>query len=304
MRKILQYAYLAFIYLFSTCPSWSWWCSSTTRSSPPPTGRGSRGRGTPSSSRTARSWEAFANSLIIAGNPQHHRHHLRTLGARHLPPRFGRKVTFSFIYVHDEPPTRHGDLAVGVLHPVGLSIGATTLLLAHTTSSSPFVVVTVFARISGFDRHIIDVAKDLAGELKMFRHVIMPMLMPAIIAGWLLSFTLSMDDVVVSSSPRVLLRGSAAQDLPMVRIGIKPEINALSAVMFPGRCRRNHYPHLNCKGEPVGGKGLLSRLSSCSSLAVRSEERGVRLQLVGVHRPRRAYVLREGDRDQGEVLHP
>jgi spermidine/putrescine transport system permease protein len=109
-----------------------------------------------------------------------------------------------------------------------------TLLLAHITFCLPFVVVTVYARISGFDRHIIDVAKDLgANELKMFRYVMMPMLMPAIIAGWLLSFTLSLDDVVVS----FFTTGPAFEILPlkiysMVRLGIKPEINALSAVMF------------------------------------------------------------------------
>lgn len=96
------------------------------------------------------------------------------------------------------------------------------------------MVVTVYSRISGFDRNIIDVAKDLgASELQMFRHVIMPLLMPAIIAGWLLSFTLSLDDVVVS----FFTTGPSFEILPlkiysMVRLGIKPEINALSAVMF------------------------------------------------------------------------
>lgn len=108
------------------------------------------------------------------------------------------------------------------------------MLLAHITFCIPFVVVTVYARISGFDRNIIDVAKDLgANELRMFLHVMMPMLMPAIIAGWLLSFTLSLDDVVVS----FFTTGPSFEVLPlkiysMVRLGVKPEINALSAIMF------------------------------------------------------------------------
>jgi spermidine/putrescine transport system permease protein len=66
----------------------------------------------------------------------------------------------------------------------------------------------------------------------MFRHIMLPLLMPAIIAGWLLSFTLSLDDVVVS----FFTTGPSFEILPlkiysMVRLGIKPEINALSAIM-------------------------------------------------------------------------
>jgi spermidine/putrescine transport system permease protein len=116
---------------------------------------------------------------------------------------------------------------------IGMATGPFTLLLAHITFCLPFVIVTVYSRISGFDRNIIDVAKDLgASELQMFRHIMLPLLMPAIIAGWLLSFTLSLDDVVVS----FFTTGPSFEILPlkiysMVRLGIKPEINALSAIM-------------------------------------------------------------------------
>ncbi|MDT8273830.1 MAG: ABC transporter permease subunit, partial [Desulfomonilia bacterium] len=77
-------------------------------------------------------------------------------------------------------------------------------------------------------------AKDLgANEMQMFRHIMLPMIIPAIIAGWLLSFTLSLDDVIVS----FFTTGPSFEILPlkiysMVRLGIKPEINALSTVMF------------------------------------------------------------------------
>jgi spermidine/putrescine transport system permease protein len=181
--------------------------------------------------------EAFANSLIIAFSSSTVATVLGTLGAFAIYRyRFiGRKISFSFIYVSMMSP----DIVMGIsllmfFIMMGLTTGAPTLLLAHITFCLPFVVVTVYARISGFDSHIIDVAKDLgASELKMFRHVVMPMLMPAIIAGWLLSFTLSMDDVVVS----FFTTGPSFEVLPlkiysMVRLGIKPEINALSAVMF------------------------------------------------------------------------
>jgi spermidine/putrescine transport system permease protein len=181
--------------------------------------------------------EAFANSLVIALCSSTIATVLGTLGAfAFYRYRFlGRQVMYSFVYVLMMSP----DIVMGIsllmfFITIGLSVGATTLLLAHVTFCLPFVVVTVYARISGFDRHIIDVAKDLgASELQMFRHVMLPMLMPAIIAGWLLSFTLSLDDVIVS----FFTTGPSFEILPlkiysMVRLGIKPEINALSAVML------------------------------------------------------------------------
>jgi spermidine/putrescine transport system permease protein len=180
--------------------------------------------------------EAFANSLIIALSSSTIATVLGTLGAfAFYRYRFlGRQVMYSFVYILMMSP----DIVMGIsllmfFITLGVSVGAGTLLLAHVTFCLPFVVVTVYARISGFDRHIIDVAKDLgASELQMFRHVMLPMLMPAIIAGWLLSFTLSLDDVIVS----FFTTGPSFEILPlkiysMVRLGIKPEINALSAVM-------------------------------------------------------------------------
>jgi spermidine/putrescine transport system permease protein len=180
---------------------------------------------------------AFVNSLIIACSSSVIATILGTLAAfAFYRYRFiGRKVMYSFIYVVMMSP----DIVMGIsllmfFMVVGMETGAFTLLLAHITFCLPFVVVTVYSRISGFDRNIIDVAKDLgASELQMFRHIMLPLLMPAIIAGWLLSFTLSLDDVVVS----FFTTGPYFEVLPlkiysMVRLGIKPEINALSAVMF------------------------------------------------------------------------
>jgi spermidine/putrescine transport system permease protein len=181
--------------------------------------------------------EAFVNSLIIALSSSIIATILGTLGAlAFYRYRFiGRKVMYTFIYIVMMSP----DIVMGIsllmfFITIGMATGAFTLLLAHITFCLPFVVVTVYSRISGFDRNIIDVAKDLgASELQMFWHIMMPLLMPAIIAGWLLSFTLSLDDVVVS----FFTTGPAFEIMPlkiysMVRLGIKPEINALSAVMF------------------------------------------------------------------------
>lgn len=113
-------------------------------------------------------------------------------------------------------------------------LGFWTLLLSHITFCIPFVAVTVYSRITGFDKNIFEAARDLgADDFTIFRRVIIPMLWPAILAGWLLAFTLSLDDVVIS----YFVTGPDFQILPlqiysMVRFGMKPELNALCSVLF------------------------------------------------------------------------
>jgi spermidine/putrescine transport system permease protein len=115
-----------------------------------------------------------------------------------------------------------------------MPLGFWTLLLSHITFCIPFVVVTVYSRTSGFDKNIFEAARDLgATDGQIFWQIFVPMLLPAIIAGWLLSFTLSLDDVIVS----YFVTGPAFQVLPlqifsMVRLGVTPEVNALCSVMF------------------------------------------------------------------------
>ncbi|SMF93616.1 spermidine/putrescine transport system permease protein [Methylomagnum ishizawai] len=141
-----------------------------------------------------------------------------------------------------------GLLLVGMMSPdivVGVSLlvlfialrvelGFWTLLLAHTGFCLPFVVVTVLSRLQGFDRGLIEAAQDLgAGETAALARVVLPLCLPAIAAGWLLSFTLSLDDVVVS----FFVTGPEFEVLPlriysMVRLGVKPEVNALASLLF------------------------------------------------------------------------
>ena len=115
-----------------------------------------------------------------------------------------------------------------------MRLGFWTLLLSHITFCIPFVVVTVYSRITGFDKNIFEAARDLgANDFMSFSRIIIPMLWPAILAGWLLSFTLSLDDVIIS----FFVTGPDFQILPLyiyslVRIGLKPELNALCSVMF------------------------------------------------------------------------
>lgn len=117
---------------------------------------------------------------------------------------------------------------------LGISLGFTSLVLSHVTFCLPFTIVTVYARLSGFDNRILEAARDLgASEFTAIRRVLLPLAMPAMVAGWLLSFTLSLDDVVVS----YFVSGPEFEVLPlkvysMVRLGFKPEVNALATLLF------------------------------------------------------------------------
>ena len=117
---------------------------------------------------------------------------------------------------------------------LGIPLGYTTLLIAHTTFCFPFVLVGVQARLQGIDPSLEEAAMDLgATPLKAFALVIIPYLMPAIVAGALMSFTLSFDEYIVT----VFTSGADSQTLPlkvygMVRVGLNPQLNALSTLFI------------------------------------------------------------------------
>lgn len=147
----------------------------------------------------------------------------------------GRKLLHGGIYVLTVSP----DIVMGIsllifFIALNIKLGFLTLLVAHTTLSLPFVTLTVLTRLDEFDEHLIEAARDLgASEMQAFRHVLLPLIMPAVAAGWLLAFALSMDDVLIS----FFVTGATFEVLPlkiysMVRLGVKPDINALSALMF------------------------------------------------------------------------
>ncbi|SHG86910.1 spermidine/putrescine ABC transporter permease PotC [Ferrimonas marina] len=117
---------------------------------------------------------------------------------------------------------------------LGVSLGFWSLLAAHITFCLPFVVVSVYSRLSGFDRTVIEAARDLgASEWRILRQILLPMALPAVLAGWLLSFTLSLDDVIISS----FVTGPTYEILPlkvfsMVKVGVTPAVNALATLML------------------------------------------------------------------------
>jgi len=114
------------------------------------------------------------------------------------------------------------------------SRGATTIAIAHVTFSMAYVAVVVRSRLAGMDESLEEAAMDLGGRpLRVFVDVTVPMIAPAMISGWLLAFTLSLDDVVIAS----FVSGPGATTLPMlifskVRLGVTPDINALATVII------------------------------------------------------------------------
>ncbi len=117
---------------------------------------------------------------------------------------------------------------------LGMGRGVTTIVLAHATFSMCYVSVVVSSRLVSFDQSLEEAALDLGcTPWDAFRSVTLPIIAPAVISGWLLAFTLSLDDLVIAS----FVSGPSATTLPMkifsqVRLGLSPEINALSTIMI------------------------------------------------------------------------
>jgi len=115
---------------------------------------------------------------------------------------------------------------------IGLALGLTSITLSHIAFSIPFVTLVVRARLHGFDRSIEEAAMDLgANEATTFWRVTLPTIMPGVLAGALLAFTLSLDDYVIT----YFTSGPGSTTLPlrifsMVRFSVTPEVNALSTL--------------------------------------------------------------------------
>ena len=112
--------------------------------------------------------------------------------------------------------------------------GFWTIILAHTTLTMCFVTVVVQSRLLSFDRSLEEAAMNLGcPPLKTFLTVTLPLIAPALASGWVLAFTLSLDDLVIAS----FTTGPGATTLPIriyseVRLGVKPEINAICTIMI------------------------------------------------------------------------
>ena len=112
-------------------------------------------------------------------------------------------------------------------------VGAITITLAHVTFCMAYVTIVVQSRLAGFDESLEEAAMDLgARPLRVFLRVTLPLILPAIASGWLLAFTLSWDDLVITQ----FVAGPGSSTLPMVifakvRFGVTPDVNALATIM-------------------------------------------------------------------------
>ena len=147
----------------------------------------------------------------------------------------GRTLFSGMIYA----PLVMPDVIIGLsllLLFIALSIdrGMMTVIIAHTTFAMCYVAVVVSSRLVSFDNSLEEAALDLGcTPLQAFFYVTLPIIAPSVVAGWLLAFTLSLDDLVIAS----FTTGPGATTLPIkiwsaVRLGVSPEINALSTILI------------------------------------------------------------------------
>jgi putrescine transport system permease protein len=150
--------------------------------------------------------------------------------------RFGGRLLFSaMVYVPLVMPEVITGLSLLLLFVAfAVDRGFWTVTIAHTSVTMCFVTVIVQSRLVDFDRSLEEAAMDLgAPPLRTFLAVTLPLIAPAIAAGWMLAFTLSLDDLVIAS----FTTGPGATTLPIriyseVRLGVKPEINAVCTIMI------------------------------------------------------------------------
>jgi spermidine/putrescine transport system permease protein len=146
----------------------------------------------------------------------------------------GRSTTNLMLFLPmATPEVVMGSSILALFLAIRFSLGFTTLLIAHILFNISYVVVTVKARLQGFDRHLEEAAMDLyANEWETFRRVTLPMIMPGVFAAFLLAFALSFDDFIISN-----FNSGQTVTFPLfifgaAQRGIPPEVNVLGTLVF------------------------------------------------------------------------
>jgi spermidine/putrescine transport system permease protein len=181
--------------------------------------------------------EAFRTSMVVGVTSTVISTAIGTLTALALARyRFrGKSFTDSVIYANTVMP----EIVVGVsllvfFVALGFQLGIMTIIIAHVAFNISFVTIVVRARLAGMDRSIEEAAQDLgANPVETFLRVTLPLILPGVMAGALLAFTLSFDDFVIT----FFVAGVGSSTLPlkiysMIRFGVSPAINALSTVIL------------------------------------------------------------------------
>ncbi len=146
----------------------------------------------------------------------------------------GKKMVDALLYVPIViPEIVLGVALLSLFTLMDMYMGLGTMILGHVTFCIPFVVISVRARLAGFDKSLEEASMDLGGNhLTTFFHVTLPLIMPGVISGAMLSMSLSLDDIVIS----FFCSGPGSMTLPlkildMVKHGVSPEVNALSTII-------------------------------------------------------------------------
>lgn len=187
--------------------------------------------------RDAAIFEALRNSLILAALSCLAAAVIGTLGAvgmQHLRSRTTGPIEYLSTLPIMIPEIILGMVFMAFFSLLGLPFGMTTLVIGHTAFCIPYVFMLVKARLVGMDPSLAEAARDLgAGEAQVFLHITLPLITPAILSGMLLSFAMSMDDVIIS----IFVTGVSINTLPIkiysqIKFGVTPEINALCTLML------------------------------------------------------------------------
>lgn len=182
-------------------------------------------------------FQALGNSLILGLSASLAAGVVGTLGAvgfDRVRPRSRRVIEYLTSLPLMTPEIILGMVFMAFFGMLGIPFGMGTLILSHTTFCIPYVFMLVQARLVGMDRSLAEAARDLgAGERQVFFTITLPLLLPAIVSGMLLSFAMSLDDVIIS----LFVTGVNINTLPIkvytaLKTGVTPEINALCTLLL------------------------------------------------------------------------
>ena len=182
-------------------------------------------------------FQALGNSLILGLSASLAAGVVGTLGAvgfDRVRPRSRRLIEYLTSLPLLTPEIILGMVFMAFFGMLGIPFGMGTLILSHTTFCIPYVFMLVQARLVGMDRSLAEAARDLgAGERQVFFTITLPLLLPAIVSGMLLSFAMSLDDVIIS----LFVTGVNVNTLPIkvytaLKTGVTPEINALCTLLL------------------------------------------------------------------------
>ena len=182
-------------------------------------------------------FQALGNSLILGLSASLAAGVVGTLGAvgfDRVRPHSRRLIEYLTSLPLMTPEIILGMVFMAFFGMLGIPFGMGTLILSHTTFCIPYVFMLVQARLVGMDRSLAEAARDLgAGERQVFFTITLPLLLPAIVSGMLLSFAMSLDDVIIS----LFVTGVNVNTLPIkvytaLKTGVTPEINALCTLLL------------------------------------------------------------------------